>query len=100
MFRGKEGEGLELTAIQGAMENKWFRNRIEIVNSTYLDQYSLVFQVTVGPEFTGNVALDDVVFSPECRLELPIVTFYQRSCSMIQNIRSSPTFNFLGGYLR
>ena len=66
-FRGTNGEGYELATIQGTMENAWSRHRLVLINSTNFDQYRVVFQVNVGPDYTGNVAVDDIIFSSECK---------------------------------
>ena len=53
---------IEIFALEGSQGNVWTR-----VNSTKLETFRVVFKATIGERYMGDIALDDIVFDPNCR---------------------------------
>ena len=48
----------------GGMDlNEWLRAQVDL---TILSESRLVFEATVGEKEAGNIAIDDVSFTPSC----------------------------------
>ena len=53
-----EEDGLDL--------NKWARAAVDIVTNNTNNNYKLIWEATVGDKHLGNIAIDDVTFTPGC----------------------------------
>ena len=58
---------IEIFALEGSQGNVWTRVKLEITNSTKLETFRVVFKATIGERYMGDIALDDIVFDPNCR---------------------------------
>ena len=67
--------------------NKWIRADIPIVfeaSSVDPGDQKLVFEATVGDKHLGNIAIDDVTFTPGCKYENKF-HFFSRNQSILNS---------------
>ena len=71
--RSSSEEEEELWRMDGAGENvsknKWVRQPIVAKKSKIYEQFIITISANVAIQGQGDIAIDDVVFSPECRLQ-------------------------------
>ena len=53
---------------EGDQGNKWIRQKLIVRNSTDHGLYNVVFEASIGGHGGGDIALDDVVFTYNCKL--------------------------------
>ena len=54
---------------QDQMMKRWNTMSVGVVGSTTLDSWMIVITATVGEVAMGDIAIDDIVFSPHCALK-------------------------------
>ena len=58
---------MQLWQRSGNYKNMWHREMLTI-NATHSSiDFQIVFKATIGSYYEGDIAIDDVVFTPECR---------------------------------
>ena len=71
--RSSSEEEEELWRMDGSGENvsknKWVRQPIVASKSKIYEQFLITISANVGAQGKGDIAIDDVVFSPECKLQ-------------------------------
>ena len=65
----ESGEPLTLWEVSGDQGNIWHRQYSVVENSTQHGLYFLKFTANIGAKNGGDIALDDVVFTYNCRLQ-------------------------------
>lgn len=65
--RKPDGTDSELSTKEGDQGNVWNRQMVDILDSTTTEDFRIVFRANIGKQFEGDIAVDDIVFSPECR---------------------------------
>ena len=53
---------------EGDQGNKWIRQYLVVRNSTDHGLYNIIFQASIGGPGGGDIAIDDVVFTYNCKL--------------------------------
>ena len=53
---------------EGDQENIWRREYVVVENTTAVGFYNVIFTASVLTENGGDIAIDDVVFTYNCRL--------------------------------
>ena len=69
VLQPEDGEPKTLWEMSGDQGNKWHRQYSVVENSTQHGPYFLKFTASVGTKRGGDIALDDVVFTYNCRLQ-------------------------------
>ena len=67
VLRPLAGEDLTLWETSGDQGNIWNRQFQVVENSTVFGDYNVVFVATVEKNHGGDIAIDDVVFTYNCR---------------------------------
>ena len=65
--RNEAGELMQLwraSGLEGVDQNVWLRKLIELTDS---EQFRVVIEATVGKKHMGDIAIDDISFTPQCR---------------------------------
>ena len=65
---GPDGEMIKLWEKSGDQQNMWLRDIVKVNSTSMNHQYSVVFTASIGGKDGGDIALDDVVFSNNCKL--------------------------------
>ena len=67
------GQPDRLCQIRGDQQDqkmkRWNTMSVGVVGSTTLDSWMIVITATVGEVAMGDIAIDDIVFSPHCALK-------------------------------
>ena len=67
LSRPIDGEQKVLWSTSGDQENIWKREYIVVENSTATGFYNVIFTASIGGKNGGDIAIDDVVFTYNCK---------------------------------
>ena len=62
-----DGEQKVLWQTSGDLENIWNRQYLVVENSSAVGFYNVIFSASIGGQNGGDIAIDDVVFTYNCK---------------------------------
>lgn len=69
MFRYGDNQYEQVWQVQADEGNVWNRAQLTLAKSTTSGSFQVAFKANIGQLYSGDIALDDIVFSPQCRPE-------------------------------